>query len=641
MATFEQVLALAVQHHRAGHVQEAKDLYLRLIDAGARNPMVVHLLGQAERHLGNVEGAILLFRQAIGLDPVGQADVHVLLADALRALGRVDEAVTILRRGARIAPDLFGGLHLLGVLRCTHGGGEALPEAITLLDRAARIDPSHAEIHHDLAVALSRAERLDEAIAREEMALARRPDFAAAHMARGTFLNEAGDRDRARASQRMALVLAPAAPELHYNLGNTLHSRGECEAALQAYSRAALLGLPRARLRMATVLIQLGRLAEAEAELIQAPTIVGADVAGSIDLLADLLGRQGRLEDGRALLARLGEKPAADGISYCGECIIGSASLLLQEGRPREAAQTLARVAGDSSRLFTVKSVAVFRTTLEAMGATLPRPPNPDPDRPRIGSSTLATHGRFAHNALEYVLVRLYAEKYGYVLETPDWVGGYYFDIDDPLLSAPLSPLYFPRRIINGLVTGQSARPPIPNCDILSPLFLFDHREEHRERVQAWLKPRALWTPFIQPAVDALRVLGDTVVAIHIRRGDFVTFKYPITETAWYVSWLRSIWGDLKRPVLYLASDDLDGVRADFAEFNPVTRSNLTAPWPGLEYLQDFHVLSNADIVGVSAASGYSLLAARLNANARLCVEPDMAGRRVRPFDPWTKGNAQ
>ncbi|CAO3439622.1 tetratricopeptide repeat protein [Azospirillum doebereinerae] len=635
MATYEQALALAIQHHRAGRLLEAKELYRRLIDTGVRNPSPFHLLGQAERHSGRPEEAVARFRQALAMEP-DLDEVRVMLADALDDADRPEEAIATLRQALGLAPSSLKALHRLGTLLCTHGGGDRLPEATALLNRAVALDPSRPESFHDLAVALSRAERLEEALLNEERALVLQPDFAAAHMARGTFLNEIGDRDLARASQRMAVALMPAGPELYYNLGNTLHSRGELDAALGSYRRAVQIGLPIARLRVAAVLIQLGRLDEAEAELLQAPGIPGADVSASLDLLADLLCRQGRLEEGKTLFARIGEQPAANGGRYRGECMIGTASLLLHEGRAHEAAQLLARVSGDSSRLFTVKSVAVFRVTLAVMGATLERPANPAPDRPRIGSSSLASHGRFAHNALEYIMLRLYAEKHGYVLETPEWVGGYYFDINDPLPSGPLSPLYFPRRIINGLLTGRSTRPPVANCDILSPLFLFEHHEEYRARVQSWLKPRPLWSPFIAPVVERLRALGDTVVAIHIRRGDFVTFKYPITETAWYVDWLRSIWSGLKRPVLYLASDDLDGVRADFAEFRPVTRADLADPWPGLEYLQDFNVLANADVVGISAASGYSLLAARLNTTARLCVEPDMAARRVRPFAPWT-----
>ena len=634
MVSFDQALALAVQHHQAGRLHEAGTLYRRLIDTGINHAALFCFAGQLERDTGALLQGVDLFRRSLAVNPE-QGMVYFLLADSLSRLGWVADGEAVLRGALCRLPASHEVMHALGSILCGYGGGERLREAIICLKRAAAIRPEAPEIHHDLAVALGRDERMVEAIASEDRALTLRPDFAAAHMVRGNMLNECGDRDEARRALRKALALAPASAELCYNLGNTLHSRNEPEAALRSYERAIRLGLHSARLRAATVLIQLGRLEEAEAELRQAHRFVGADVASSIDMLADLYAQQKRFEEGRAVLSDLATVTAANGTSYRGECIIGVANLLLQEGHLSEAAFLLNRVAGDSSRLFTMRSVVNFRLTLNSLGATLPRPADPSPDRPRVGSSTLATHGRFAHNVLEYILIRLYAEKYGYVLETPEWVGGYYFDIDDPRPSRPLSPLYFARRIVNGLVTGESSTPPVADCDILSPLFLLEHREEYRERVQSWLKPRPLWRPFIDPVVERLRSLGDTVVALHIRRGDFITCKYPITETAWYVEWLHGAWETLKNPVLYLASDDLDGVRGDFAAFRPVSRADLADAWTGLDFLQDFHVLSHADVVGISAASGFSLLAARLNTTARLFVEPDMVTRRIRPFMPW------
>lgn len=635
MTAFNQALALAIHHHQAGRLAEAKDIYRRLIVDHPEMGTPLYLLAQAERHSGDRRQAALLLCRVLERNPL-QEDAWMMLADTLFETGNETGGLKVLKRALAVAPEAGTILHSLGARLCSHGGEKGLEEAIRLLRRVVALAPDKATALHDLAVALNRTGRLDAALAAEEQAVALRPDFGVGRMTLGNLLNEAGDRDRAKASQQFAIALAPVIAAPYFNLGNTLHSRGELDAALASYRRAVLLGLPQARLRMAIVLIQMGRFDEAEAELVQAPRIAGADISASIDLLADLLGDRGRLVEGRAVLESLPVSPAADGVNYRGECVIGVANLLLREGRAQEAAQMLNRVSGDSSRLFTLRSLAVFKVTLDAMGAQVRRPPPLSTGLPRVTSSSLATHGRFAHNVLEYVLIRLYAEKYGYVLETPEWVGGYYFNINHPLSSRPLSPLYFPRHIINGLVAGSSTLAPIPDCDILSPLFLLEHREEYRERVQSWLQPRPVWTPFIAPGLERLRSLGDTVVAIHIRRGDFVSCQYPLTETAWYAAWLRSIWGGLKNPVLYLASDDIDGVRADFAEFRPVVRADVTDRWPGLEYLQDFHILCNADIVGVSAASGFSLLAARLNTTARLFVEPDLKTGRIRSFAPWT-----
>lgn len=633
MATIEEALAAAVTLHRTGRFAESGAIYRQILQVDRNNFNALHLLGLVERQAGNLEAAAILIRDAIRINP-GFVEAHLNLVNILRAAGRVAEAIASIRHALLIRPELAGPWHTLGLLLYGQGGA-GLPQAIIAFTRATRLEPEMAEAHHDLGLALRHDEQLGAAIASQRRAIAVRPDFVSAHMNLGNALLEQGDREEARSELKIAVVLNPASPECWYNLGNTLHADGSLDQASRCFRHAARLGLNAGLVRAANVLIEMNRPDEAEAELLRALPLPGVDVASAIESLTGLLIRGGRSAAARDLFTRLGSVPLA-GVVYPGECLTALATLDLQENRPHAAAARLARVSGDNCRFFTVKSVAAFCVTLADQGQTLIRRPNPRPDHPRVTSSTLATHGRFAHNVLEYILIRLYAEKFGYVLETPDWVGGYFFDLDDPPQSGPLSPLLFPRRIINELVTGPSQRRPPVNCDILSPLFLLEHKEAYRTRVQSWLRPRRQWAPCLDPAMERLRAAGATVVAIHIRRGDFIQFKYPITETAWYVEWLRELWPRLDRPVLYLASDDLAGVRQDFAEFRPLTRADVIEEWPGLDYLQDFHVLMNADVIGTSASSGYSLLAARLNTRATLCVEPDVATRSIRPFLPWT-----
>ena len=636
MTTVEEALGQAVGLHRAGRLAEAGMLYRRILEVDRTNFNALHLLGLVERQAGNLEAAIALITEALRINPAF-ADAHANLGNMLRAAGRSTEAVASYRRAIILNPAGAGACYSLGSLFYAEGGAEGAIRAIPVLRWATHSEPRLAEAHHDLGLALRHTERLEEAIASQRRALALKPDFVAACMNLGNALLEQGDRAAARHWLKTALVLSPGTPESWYNLGNSWHADGALPQALDCFRRTARLGVAAGLTRAGAVLIAMDRLAEAETELCRALPLPRADVAGAIEHLTGLLIRSNRQEEARQFFTRLAEMPLA-GVSYAGECLTALATLDLAEGQPQAAAARLARVSGDNCRFFTVKSLAALSATLAALGqgVRLVRPPNPDPARPRVTSSTLATHGRFAHNALEYILVRLYAEKYGYVLETPDWVGGWFFELDDPPQSSPLNPFLFSRRIINQLVAGTTTRPPVSDCDILSPLFLLEHKEIYRERVQSWLRPRAMWRPFLDPALERLRAVGNTVVAIHIRRGDFVQFKYPITETDWYVTWLREIWPRLERPVLYLASDDLTGVRRDFAEFRPLVRADVIGDWPGLDYLQDFHVLMHADVVGISAASGFSLLAARLNTRARLCVEPDVAARQIRPFSPWT-----
>ncbi|CAO3377405.1 tetratricopeptide repeat protein [Azospirillum argentinense] len=637
MDTIGEVLAAAFAEHRAGRFSQAAVLYRRILETDPANPNAVYLLGMAEWQSGRPAAGLTLVGRALRLTP-GWTEARLNRAIILDAAGQAATATAEWRRLTLLDPGHAQAWRRLGTAFLDKGDAGA-PQAVKALQRTVRLDPGLTESHHDLGVVLRRAGRLDEAVDSLTRAIALQADLAPAHMNLGNTLLDRGDGDAALASLRRALALSPASPDLWYNAANALYAHGAPQRALSAYQRSARLGLDLARLRVAAVLSDLDRLAEAEAELTASLTAPGVDVSLGIEMLTNVLLRRDRLAEGRAFFSRL-ESASINGRSYRGECLTALAALDLRENAPQAAHARLAPVRGDNGWFFTVKSLAALRATLADQGLQLVRPAalgaDGRPRPPRVTSSSLATRGRFAHTVLEYILVRLYAETHGFVLETPDWVGGAFFALNDPPQSGPLPPLLFSRRFLNDSVTGATERAPIADRDILSPLFLFEHKREYRQRVQSWLRPRRVWDPHLAPAMERLRAAGNTVVALHIRRGDFVTYNYPITETAWYVDWLREWWPRLDRPVLYLASDDVAAVRQAFAEFHPLTRADVVEEWAGLDFLQDFHVLMNADVVGISAASGFSALAARLNTRARLFVEPDVDARRIRPFEPWT-----
>ncbi|CAO3441243.1 tetratricopeptide repeat protein [Azospirillum endophyticum] len=633
MVTIAEALQVAVDHHRADRLAEAREIYRRILDVDRRNGQALHLLGLVERRLGNTDEAIALIRQAVAILPEF-AEAQANLGNAYRAVGRIEEAAAAYRHSIAVSPGSAPNYHTLGVLLCGQGGPRSQEQAITALMRTRSLTPDNADVHHDLAIAHKQAVRLEQAAAGQRRALALRPDFASAWMTLGNILTELGQREQALQAYRRSLRVQWASADTHYNYGNVLYTTGQLAEAAAHYRHAVSHGLAPALVREAAAFVDLGRDAEAEASLRAALTVPGSDVPSALEMLTTLFIRQKRLDEGRRFFTGFRHPHAPSPTAYAAECLTAIAEIELEEGRNVEALTLLNRVNSHGSRFFTVKSIAALRHTLAGMSLELKRPANPDPSRPRVGSSSLATHGRFAHNVFEYMLVRLYAETYDLTLETPDWVGGYYFGLNDPRPTAPLRPLYFPRRIINELVDHPSAEP-LTDCDILSPLGPYHYPERHRARIQSWFQPRPVWMPWIAPAVERLRALGNTVVALHIRRGDFVLFRYTITETAWYVEWLNRIWKELDRPVLYIASDD-PAIVQDFAAFQPVTLNDVAEPWAGLEYLQDFHVLANADILGVSAQSGFSRLAALLNTRARLFVEPDAEAGRVQPYAPWT-----
>lgn len=632
MVSLSDALGAALHCLNARRFADAKIICRQILEIDPSNADALHLCGLAARQAGNLDEAVIMLGRTVARAPLFAVG-WINRANALRAANQHGPARRSYCLALTVEPGLNQGWAILGNLLMREGGSGSHGDAIRALCRAVTLDPGAIDARHELGLVLRYADRAEDGIAELLEVVARRPDHAMAFMNLGTALVEAGEHDRALASLRRAIALLPNSPEIHYNNGNALHAAGRLEDALTAFRLTVRLGLAAGQPRIGITLCDLGRFSEAETEF-RRGLDTGGDIPTTIEWLTALFIQTGRVDDGRALFVDLIQNQPI-GRHYLGECRTALADLDLQDGNLERSAALAATVQGDGGRFFTVKSLASLQLTLKGMGQTLTRSVNPRPSHPAVTSSTLASHGRFAHNVLEYVLVRLYAEKHGFTLETPDWVGGHVFEINDPPPSRHYPPLYYPRRTLNRHLDGLARTPPPSNVDFRSPLFLLRHKAEYRERVQSWLRPRAVWSPFLDPALERLRMLGDTVVAIHIRRGDFVQYNYPITETAWYVGWLRALWPTLTRPVLYIASDDLIGVRKDFAEFAPVVRADVAPDWPNLEFLQDFHVLMHADVVGISAASGFSLLAAQLNRRATLFVEPDMPGRRIRPFTPW------
>lgn len=249
----------------------------------------------------------------------------------------------------------------------------------------------------------------------------------------------------------------------------------------------------------------------------------------------------------------------------------------------------------------------------------------------RIGMTSLGQNGRFGNQIFQYGFLRLLAERRGLRLELPDWLGRDLFRADEPLPGPPLPEMREDAALMTAALEGRAS---------VSDVDLWGFCQYHT----ACLRPyRAQWRDALawRPAVAQLLdrhlspVTGDgsTLVAIHIRRGDFGRGQFWIAPTSWYLSWLEELWPRLHRPRLYIASDDA-GVVGDFAAYAPVTAADLPPLPPGLEFLPDFECLRRADHVAVSNSS-FSIAATLLNERACSTHRPDRATGRLIPFTPW------
>jgi hypothetical protein len=310
--------------------------------------------------------------------------------------------------------------------------------------------------------------------------------------------------------------------------------------------------------------------------------------------------------------------------------ILGHA--LRMSGRPQEALAVYERASRSNpghALPFTLAAVMRFRA---AYGPP-PSPAAAGAPGMRVQSTQIGQNGRFGNQLLQYAFLRLYARRHGLTAECPDWIGRDLYDLDDPLPSARLPVLGEDQVDWLGTLGAQEA-PVYRDVDVHG--YFVGHtagwgtvQKDFRELFPLGTRVAAQ----VRLALDRLREGGRTVVAIHLRRGDFGYGRFWIAPAEWYVAWLRECWSGLSRAILYVATDEPE-IAWQFAAFNPVLSSDLGVEIIGAPFLIDHEVLRDADLLAISNST-FSFTASMLNLGARTFLRPDADAQQLVPFDPW------
>jgi tetratricopeptide (TPR) repeat protein len=200
-------------------------------------------LGNALRKLGRWDEAAGAYRRAIELDPnpTRRAGYHYNVAKTLQDKGDRDGTLAAYREALRLMSDYPEAHTNLGnALRAWGDIDGAIAEYREAL-ATKRDFPEAYLAHHGLGKALADQGRLDEAIAEYREALRLKNDFAT-HYNLGIALDDQGRLDEAIAEYREALRQQKDLAEAHCNLGAALRSRGDFAGSLEAYRRGHELG---------------------------------------------------------------------------------------------------------------------------------------------------------------------------------------------------------------------------------------------------------------------------------------------------------------------------------------------------------------------------------------------------------------
>ena len=208
---------------------------------------------------GQLEAAVDAYRAILERHPEAGA-CWSNLGVALRKLGRRDEALAVLREGARICPELVDLNYNLGNALSDAGDAEG---ALERYRAAFAREPGHLPAAIACGAALLGLARFEEAIDHYRAALDRHPDNARLYHALGRALWKLRQVRAAAAAYRRAIALGSAPPAWRIDLHHALSALGEY-AEDERQLRAAAAGerrSPAVQAALGQSLIDQGRLA--------------------------------------------------------------------------------------------------------------------------------------------------------------------------------------------------------------------------------------------------------------------------------------------------------------------------------------------------------------------------------------------
>jgi tetratricopeptide (TPR) repeat protein len=222
----------ALEHHQAGRIDEAVQIYQQILQADPDNADALHLMGNATGQLGDIDGSISLLSRANALAPENMLYL-TSLGMAYRIKKQYEAALGCYFKILEIEPNTAAAYFGIGnTLQCM----DRLEDAAANFNSALTVDPNHAAARYQLANLEKSAGRYTEAITHYRLAVAIQPDFADAHHNLGSALYALGRHNEALASYERALYAN--LPETHNNIGTIYFDKGQFEQALASYRNA-------------------------------------------------------------------------------------------------------------------------------------------------------------------------------------------------------------------------------------------------------------------------------------------------------------------------------------------------------------------------------------------------------------------
>ncbi len=262
--TIGEALQIALEHHNAGRLREAEQLYRGILGQLPDHASALYLLGRLAAQTGRLDESIRCLSRSIELEPT-HPEAQAAIGEVYERLNRPDDAIRSYRHATSRAPDATESRLRLGQLLLNTG---MLDEAIACYEHVLSRRPDYElMMRANLAEAWRRKGDLQTAERYARQAIALDPNFAGGHCNLGLILHAAGRYDEAIVEHELTLKLDDKIAQAWNNLGLSLSALKRFDESIGVYERAlAVCGKEASSVlwtNMGTILAAAGRLDEA------------------------------------------------------------------------------------------------------------------------------------------------------------------------------------------------------------------------------------------------------------------------------------------------------------------------------------------------------------------------------------------
>lgn len=233
----DRLVRLAMDHHRAGRFQQAKEGYGQVLKCDPGHGDALHLLGLICVAEGDATRGLALAQKAVAAHPE-TAIYHNSLGIALKEQGAFAQAAAAFRRALELKPDYGDAHHNLGSLLRR---GQQLPAAIESFRRALATGADQISAGMNLADCLQEVGDRAAAAQCYRSLLAQMPEYAPAMVGLGHVLSDMGQKVEALEQFTRVLAIEPENAAVALAAGNACQDLYRMDAAFGWFEKAQAL----------------------------------------------------------------------------------------------------------------------------------------------------------------------------------------------------------------------------------------------------------------------------------------------------------------------------------------------------------------------------------------------------------------